>query len=493
MNSKYASSSGPKAEKSSSKIPKVKHASDIVKSFQVPELKYDKDSPSNWNEFVKALSLVAGIEYGDLFTHVMNGKYPDLDMPSLTSYAVEKKKDLAEINAKYADTDPLKAQAVADHNATWNLGPDEIKLKDFMYIEEYRASLKRVDDYKTKLASNKPKLYFLIKASCSLGSLERVRAKLLSEYEVMEFEMDPLKLFNALRETHTAYGQSGIPADAARARNRYATLKQGEKESLSQFKERMDTLLRAMDSLGIALPSEADQTADLLTKVNAAYLPAATKIDDAFRITGVYPKTPFEAFRLLSELTAEKAFTGSTNTTFNTLQGSTGNKRAQKGQFNAKRDQKPPDNPDEAPKKTEKEGNSSNANDGKKQKKRGSRSKASNNSSRPSRETVRNKYALATTAQDEDVDEDDEYEQGYYGFALTFTTESRHDLKELILLDNQAQNSIFCREDLLSNIRDRDSPSYYKGVGSGAVKATQMGDFLDSITVDYSSDSATNI
>ena len=117
MNSKYASSSGPKAEKSSSKIPKVKHASDIVKSFQVPELKYDKDSPSNWNEFVKALSLVAGIEYGDLFTHVMNGKYPDLDMPSLTSYAVEKKKDLAEINAKYADTDPLKAQAIAEHDA----------------------------------------------------------------------------------------------------------------------------------------------------------------------------------------------------------------------------------------------------------------------------------------------------------------------------------------------------------------------------------------
>ena len=139
MNSKYVSSSGHKAEKSS-KIPKVKHANDIVKSFQV------QDRPSNWNEFVKALSLVTGIEYGDLFTHVMKGKYPDLDAPSLTSYAVEKKKDLAAINAKYTHTDPLKAKAIAEHDAKWNLGPDEIKLNDFMCIEEYRTSLKRVDD-----------------------------------------------------------------------------------------------------------------------------------------------------------------------------------------------------------------------------------------------------------------------------------------------------------------------------------------------------------
>ena len=63
----------------------------------------------------------------------------------------------------------------------------------------------------------------------------------------------------------------------------------------------------------------------------------------------------------------------------------------------------------------------------------------------------------------------------------------------MLLLDNQAQNSIFCREDLLTNLRDRQAPSLYKGVGQGSITASQEGDFLDFITVDFSPDAATNL
>ncbi len=121
---------------------------------------------------------------------------------------------------------------------------------------------------------------------------------LLEKYEQMNRDMDPLVLFQALRDTHTAYGTGAKPSDNARARNKYHMLRQGEKESLSAFKEKLDYLIKAMESLGLAIPTPEEQAADLITKVNAHFAPAATKIDDAFRMTGSYPKTTFEAFKL---------------------------------------------------------------------------------------------------------------------------------------------------------------------------------------------------
>ena len=91
-----------------------------------------------------------------------------------------------------------------------------------------------------------------------------------------------------------------------------------------------------MESLGITFPTREDQAADFITKVNAHYAPAATKIDDACRMLGHYPKTTFEAFKLLTELTAEKAFTGISNTTFTTTrtQVDSGKPYAQSNQGN---------------------------------------------------------------------------------------------------------------------------------------------------------------
>ena len=83
----------------------------------------------------------------------------------------------------------------------------------------------------------------------------------------------------------------------------------------------------------------------------------------------------------------------------------------------------------------------------------------------------------------DDQDDDEDYEQGYYGFPSFAFSLEQDDLKGLLLLDNQAQNSIFCRADLITGLRDRTHPTHYRGVGQGSVVAYQEGEFLG-LTVD---------
>lgn len=76
------------------------------------------------------------------------------------------------------------------------------------------------------------------------------------------------------------------PSNAARAAQRYLSLTQGKRESLSEFKARHDTLLHAMEALDLDLPTETQQASQIVTKVNSKYETAAKKIDDAYRMQG---------------------------------------------------------------------------------------------------------------------------------------------------------------------------------------------------------------
>jgi hypothetical protein len=157
----------------------------------------------------------------------------------------------------------------------------------------------------------------------------------------MDREMDPFKLFKALRDTHTAVSIGAKQLDASRARTKYQLLKQGEKESLVAFKNRMDTLLKSLEALGMDIPTDEEQAADLICKVNSHFAPAAKKIEDQILMSGQGPKTTFEAFKLITELSADKTFTASGNTTFNTIRADRpprGN-YVQNKPFNASNDQ----------------------------------------------------------------------------------------------------------------------------------------------------------
>jgi hypothetical protein len=66
-------------------------------------------------------------------------------------------------------------------------------------------------------------------------------------------------------------------------------------------------------------------------------------------------------------------------------------------------------------------------------------------------------------------------------------------LKGVILLDNQAQSSIFGRDDILTDIQPKDSPSSYKGIGGSFITANHQGTFLRHLKIDTSPLSSANI
>ncbi len=104
MNSKL--SSAEKHDRSKNKVeqsPKPRGVSDFVSTFNIPMLKYDNNALSNWSLFVKALSTVAGIKFGTLFSYVQDGAYPNFDMPVLKSCAREEQLDLKRIEALHPD------------------------------------------------------------------------------------------------------------------------------------------------------------------------------------------------------------------------------------------------------------------------------------------------------------------------------------------------------------------------------------------------------
>ena len=78
------------------------------------------------------------------------------------------------------------------------------------------------------------------------------------------------------------------------------------------------------------------------------------------------------------------------------------------------------------------------------------------------------------------------------GIALEFTTYSSGLYRNKILLDNQAQRSIFGNKKLLEGIR-RTSPMNFTGVGGKRVVSTKAGWFMSTVKVHHSPKCDVNI
>ena len=348
-----------------------------------------------------------------------------------------------------------------------------------MYEERWKAELKSVEDAKRRFRENKPKLYWLIRAHMSPESIDRVRAKMLDEFDQLEIMQDPLILWTNTKATHTAYGSGVDFSDASRAEARYHGIKQHERESLSSFKERLETMVKAMQALGLDLPSEQRQAAHLLTKVNSTFEPAARKIEDNYRLSGPYPATTFEAYKMLSELTVDKAIQGSTSVTFTTESAkSTEIHAVQQKEKSKEKDQQ-------------------------RSKVKGPTRYKSPTRYNPSRGsgTSRVSFDVTQTNQPSNTRSRDSPRSTYMTTsdeALNFTTfvfSTTSNLLDNVLLDNQAQASVFGNSAMLSNIEDKTQPSTFKGIGTNAetITATKRGSFMETIKVDYARESTANI
>jgi hypothetical protein len=62
-------------------------------------------------------------------------------------------------------------------------------------------------------------------------------------------------------------------------------------ETLTQFKERMEVLLKAMESMGLSTPDQDQQAADFLIRLNDRYASRATAVENNCRLGGEYLKT----------------------------------------------------------------------------------------------------------------------------------------------------------------------------------------------------------
>jgi len=82
----------------------------------------------------------------------------------------------------------------------------------------------------------------------------------------------------------------------------------------------------------------------------------------------------------------------------------------------------------------------------------------------------------------------------FFGFAtLCMKVDSGEDMFVTVLLDNQAQASIFCNQKLLTDLTDTAVPHRYNGMGGGSVVITQSGSFHGIPGIDYSPQGNVNI
>jgi len=93
-NNRKQQSNNPKAEESSKDSKKTetktetsvkKSSKDKLRTEGVSQLKYDRYSATSFVNFETDLRLMAGVEYGDLFGFVVDGKYPPEQLPNLRS------------------------------------------------------------------------------------------------------------------------------------------------------------------------------------------------------------------------------------------------------------------------------------------------------------------------------------------------------------------------------------------------------------------------
>jgi hypothetical protein len=81
----------------------------------------------------------------------------------------------------------------------------------------------------------------------------------------------------------------------------------------------MEVLLKAMDSMGIGTPDQDQQAADFMIRLNDRYASRATAVENNCRLCEDYPKTLFDAYRMISELADAAPFNSTTSSVFYTF------------------------------------------------------------------------------------------------------------------------------------------------------------------------------
>ena len=487
----------------------------------VTELRYDRFSATSFANFERDLRLVAGTEYGDLFGCVVKGQLPPDNLPLPKSVdsmhdelvvPLKEKISVLQLIDERTDEQEIELQVL---QYRLNKAEDEhAKLtqatKEMMNLslqEAYKAEVKDIIATKKKRVHDSPKLYWLIRRNLSEESLDKLKEHLGARWEFSEEEQDPVALWKALKDTHTAYTTGNPFQDEHALRQAYSEMRMQHGETIVNLKLRFTTAIRAMASIGMDLPSDRAQAQDFLGKLDHRWSSLKAHLANEVALgRDTNPKTLFEAFQLASNwnVVQYNPTTGRQSTTFAThaaqiksksktdksesdLKNKGAGKEKEKPSEESK-EQKKPNGPvcficgdnhhkkdcpyqEEAKKYIEKlksvnPSNSANNTDG---------TPASNSGNSRSHMTSTSRASFTTFVFSSNDNNGKEW------------------LRNRILFDPQAQSSSFCNKKFITDIRERDTPLRLSGQVEGAMIIDKQANFMDMITVDYSPKLTTNI
>ena len=118
-------------------------------------------------------------------------------------------------------------------------------MKRAMVIEKVKARERRI----MAMLENRTPLFAVIWGQLSPESEEKIRLHPTYEQHIKPGN-DPLALWNVVRATHMVTASGADLMDKAHVMERYYRMRQKPSESLTQFKQRMDYVIKAMTSGG---------------------------------------------------------------------------------------------------------------------------------------------------------------------------------------------------------------------------------------------------
>ena len=251
----------------------------------VHELKYDRYSATSFANFERDLRLVAGQEFGDLFGYVLEGRMPPDNIPIPFSLEVEHEDKIATLKAtidriqdippdlqtirqrdELEDAEVTRAELIQEWN---DMSEAKKQLMNLQLQEAFKAQMIDAVSNKNKHKENAPKLYWMIRRNMSEESTDKIKEYLAGEWEESEKTQDPVALWQAIKFTHTAYSTGNPFTDKQQLRQAYSEMRMHSGETLMNLKLRFTTAIRAMVASNVDIPSEADQAADFISKLDS--------------------------------------------------------------------------------------------------------------------------------------------------------------------------------------------------------------------------------
>jgi hypothetical protein len=137
------------------------------------------------------------------------------------------------------------------------------------YKDQLREQYKSVQRDRTKMESDKLKLYAKIESYCSADSMDKIKMHESYTEELATYKNDPATLLDLIRQTHLLDDVRDTYAGADAMRDTFAEIKQMTNESIVKFKERFDDGLNLLKEYELPnIPSQKELAASFLRRLD---------------------------------------------------------------------------------------------------------------------------------------------------------------------------------------------------------------------------------